>query len=70
MIYDHYINMFNWTFIGKSQEFVSTVKNWFANQRTWVNSNINKHHLTDNVIWKYVKLLDAQYQGNYPYKYY
>ena len=64
MIYEHYINMYNWTFNGKSQEFITRVKNWFADQRTWVNSHINKNHLTDQILWKYVELLNAQYLGN------
>ena len=70
MIYDHYINMYNWTFNGKSQEFISRVKNWFADQRAWLNSNINKNHLTDQVLWKYVELLNAQYLGSLAIKLY
>ena len=59
--------MYNWTFIGKSQKFVSTVKNWFANQRAWVNDNINKYHVTNHILWKYMELINAQYQGNQPF---
>ena len=65
MIYDHYVNMYNWTFNGRSQEFVSTVKNWFANQRAWVNSAISKIHVNNHILWKYMELLNVQYQGKY-----
>lgn len=64
MIYDHYVNMYNWTFNGRSQEFLSTVKNWLTNQRVWVYSNLNKSHTSNDILWKYMDLLNAQYQGN------
>ena len=65
MIYDHYLNIYNWTFTGKSPEFVSKVKNWFANQRIWLNKNINNPNMTDQILWKYMQLLNAQYQGQF-----
>ena len=67
MIYDHYVNIYNWTFNGRSQQFVSTVNKWFANQRAWLNSNINKFHTTNQILWKYMELLNEQYQGDNSY---
>ena len=63
MIYDHYVNMYNWTFNGRPKEFFGKAKEWFTNQRAWVASQLNSTHSSNDVIWKYMGLIDAQYQG-------
>jgi len=63
MIYDHYVNMYNDTFNGKPAELVNNTKEWFTNQRAWVASQLNSTHSSNDVIWKYMGLINAQYQG-------
>ena len=63
MIYDHYVNMYNWTFTGRPKEFYDKAKEWFTNQRSWVASQLNSTDSSNDVIWKYMGLINAQYQG-------
>ncbi|XP_065910196.1 phospholipase B-like 1 [Dysidea avara] len=65
MIYDHYVNMYNWTFTGRPKEFYDKAKEWFTNQRSWVASQLNSTDSSNDVIWKYMGLINAQYQGLY-----
>jgi len=55
--------MYNWTFTGRPKEFFDKAKEWFANQRSWVASQLNSTNSSNDVIWKYMGLIDAQYQG-------
>ena len=63
MIYDHYVNMYNDTFNGKPAELAINTKEWITNQRAWVASQLNSTHSSNDVIWKYMGLINAQYQG-------
>ena len=55
--------MYNDTFNGKPEVFIKNSKEWFTNQRSWVASQLNSTDSSNDVIWKYMGLINAQYQG-------